>query len=197
MATIFEPLSSQIDGVKDTFETVNPIDQGLFPIYNGAGVAQASITVLDANNFKLSFVPLVGDTLGVFLTPDIFDVTSQIDGVTNTFNSAPSDLGEGDFLAVYNGQVLVSDTFSIGQTQFKLSIIPQIGDVLEYFRVQFLEFPFSVSVNGFIKQNEIKGVIRQNKIRGTIEKQSIVGTVDQGDEIQGFIEQNNVIGVIK
>lgn len=139
MATVHEQLTSQIDGITDTFTTINDISEGVIVDYNGQVVNKNDITILGANSFRLSFVPntvpVPTDTLSIFITPDRFDISGQVDGITNIFSSSPSDTSEGSFVAILNGQVFSDDTQTINSTTFSLSSIPQIGDKLSYIRI--------------------------------------------------------------
>ena len=197
MATIFEDLTTQVNGITDTFNSINPVDQGVFSVYNGNGIDKNELTVLTSNSFKLSFVPFVGDTLAIFLTPDVFNITVQVNGITDTFVSDVSDLGEGSFLGILNGQVLVQDTVSLSQTSFKLNIIPQIGDTLEYFRIQKSSNFFNVKVDGFVTQNTINGIIKDNNITGEAKQKIVFGESRSVNSLNGITNiGNKVIGEV-
>jgi len=166
MSTIHENLTSQVDGVSDTFTTVNDISDGVVIDHNGQVVSPTDVTILTSTSFQLSFVPQIlpntTDTLGAFITPNRFDITSQVDGISTVFFAAPADLGEGDFLAILNGQILADETRTLSQTSFRLFVPPQVGDTLEYFRVQDItQIACSDVIDGIVKVVEIVGVVSE------------------------------------
>lgn len=140
MQTIYESLTDQVDGLTDTFTTFNQIgsiDQ-FFVVYNGQVVNEGDVAILSSTSFQLSFVPQVSpaikDTLSVVLT-DIYCISYQIDGITNTFTKAVSDTGNEQFIAILNGQFLFDQTKTLNSSTFQLiGIVPQIGDTLCYVR---------------------------------------------------------------
>jgi len=186
MATIHENLTSQIDGITDTFTTVNDISGGVVVDYNGQVVNDLDITILTSTTFQLSFVPQLlpspSDTLGAWINPDKFDITSQVDGIKTIFTADPSDLGQGDFLAILNGQILADETTTISFNKFKLLNAPQIGDTLEYFRViDITQIGCSDIVNGIVNVVQLIGVINEPESQ-------ILGSVNEPDTVLGIIK---------
>lgn len=175
MSTIHENLTSQIDGISDTFNTLNDISAGVVVDHNGQVVSPNDVTILTSTSFQLSFVPQISpngsDTLGAFITPDTFDITSQVDGTTTVFFADPSDLGQGEFLAILNGQILADVTKTLSTSSFRLFTAPQVGDTLEYFRVQDItQIACSDVVDGIVSVVELVGVVSDpEKVLGIIQ----------------------------
>ena len=169
MATLHEDLTSQIDGVTDTFVTLNDISQGVVVGRNGQLVSPVDVTILTSTSFQPSFVPKLvpnsTDTLGAFITPDRFDISSQVDGVKTVFDKDPTDLGQGDFLAILNGQILADETRTINNNTFQLPIAPQAGDTLEYFRViDITQISCSDIVLGIVNIDQTIGIVNNPEI---------------------------------
>ncbi len=196
MATIHESLTAQVDGITDTFTSLNDISGGIIVDHNGQVVNENDITILTANSFQLSFVPqttpLPKDTVAIFVTPDRFDITSQVNGITNLFTNAPSDTSQGGFVAILNGQILVEDTTTIDDSNFKIVTIPQIGDKLSYIRTvetivcdPDIILPISATVEDVLTPNA--KVLKEINVFGIIEDDSVMANVDSVDAVSGSV----------
>lgn len=195
MATIHEDLTDQVDGVTDTFTTINDIAGGIIVDHNGQVIFKEDTTILNNNNFQIVFVPQVGDTISVFVTPDRFDVTDQVDGVTKEFNKSDLDInGTGDFIPILNGQIketsLTIEIPSSGDIVFILDEAPQIGDTLEYIRVQTIRTAGdSLPATGIIDIFKLNGIIDNQSILGIIKENITSGEVSQSYTVSGVVEQ--------
>jgi hypothetical protein len=59
-----EDLTSQIDGVENTFVVTSSFDAASLRVYyNGLRQSSADISVLDGTRFQLNFTPTAGDSL--------------------------------------------------------------------------------------------------------------------------------------
>lgn len=200
MAVIAENLTSQVDGVVDTFTTTNDIATNkFFPSLNGQVVNTLDVTVLTTTSFQLDFVPHADDTLEAYIGAEIYDISGQVDGVTNTFTKHASDTGFGDFVAIINGQVQDQDTTTVNSTTFRTGMVPVSGDKLEYFRVQNIKTVGTPeTVEGVVKQDKIIGVLdKQNEVNGIIDDNAVEGILNKENSIQGtVIELSNIEGEV-
>lgn len=187
MATIYEDLSGQVNGITDTFITASDISEGVVIDYNGQVVNKLDITILTPTSFKLAFIPKAGslqDTLAAFISPDQFNITDQVDGVRTDFIPSISDTGQGDFIAILNGQILAQDTRQL-ENGFRLLPAPIIGDELEYIRVQILTI-VCVTVNAMASRIDAMGKVGQlNNVFGILEPRMAFGKVTELKTING------------
>ena len=168
MATAYEDLTSQVDGITDTFTTLNDISGGLLVDYNGLTVNVNDITVLGSNSFQISFVPKINNTLAVFTSPEKFNITSQVDGSTKIFTEDPSDTGTIQFIAILNGQILAQETQTIDENTFKLPFAPQLGDQLEYIRAVLSTVGTSIIAKGTGTKFSVLGKITKHVLNGKV-----------------------------
>lgn len=194
MATIFESLNTQINGTNTIFTTSASLDDGYIPIYNGQSI-NGFATQLTSNSFELTFapqlVPAPQDTLGIFVNPTVYDITSQIDGSKTIFTKDASDIELGNFLAILNGQFKPNDTVTINPNTFSLSPPPQVGDKLEYIRVASVVsiLECTLPLTGIVTTDtQIKGKILSPEINGSVNNSKLVkGTVSNITKVTGKV----------
>ena len=169
MSSIIEDLSSQITGTNKTFNTENSLHDGLFLALNGVSFSEVDYTINTNFQFTLNEAPSIGDELIFFVSPIIYDISDQIDGVTRQFHKDPEDATTGmQFLSIYNG--ITYFTVEIDGSNFSLGFTPELGGELLYMRGIFVRNgpDKSFSVIGQIKKNDINGNVFKNTIKGEI-----------------------------
>lgn len=194
MATIPEDITSQIDGITSLFTTLNDISNGILANSNGITINSGDLTVTGSNSFTLAFTPEVGDTLQIFINPVLFNITSQVDGITRVFEKGALDTLQGDFVAILNGIVVLQETETIDSDFFRLSFIPEIGDELEYFRVIDKQTVITtIPLDGSIKITKLSGTIQSNNLNGSLRTIKIQGAMTQ-NELNGKMKTTKLAG---
>lgn len=195
MATIPEDLTSQIDGIATSFTTTNDISNGVLVNSNGIEINVGNITIDNANQFTVTgFTLIVGDTLSIFINPVIFNITSQVNGISKVFEKDATDTLQGDFVAIVNGLVLLQETETIDNDFFGLTFAPSIGDELEYFRVIDKQTVIqSLPLDGEMKITRLVGTIGVNKLAGSMRTIKLAGSMTQ-NALDGSIKTTMLIG---
>ncbi len=171
MSTVVENLTGQIDGVEQTFTTVNSILDGVYITLNGIAQSGEDYAVDDANNFTMQISPDIGDELLVFITPTMYDISGQIQPGRRIFDKVDADTSNADFLAILNG--VLYNTTKISDTQFDLGFVPEATDELLYMRGLFV-----ISVQGQDKAFSVSGTISTNTFLGDVDQNILTGVID-------------------